>query len=117
MERKPIEQLRELLYEQGKVTEKFASLESALNSIRENLSAASSAQGMNNTMPHVGMRENLLKEEQTYEKLFRALEDMKVQIEERVRPVAEQVVQAEVERLRDLSEQHKYVFSIMDSLV
>jgi hypothetical protein len=107
MERKPIEQLRELLYEQGKVTEKFASLESALNSIRENLSAAPSPQGMNNTMPHVGMRENLLKEEPTYERLFRALEDMKVQIEERVRPVAEQVVQAEVERLRDLSEQHK----------
>ena len=73
MEQEPIEQLRE----QGKVTEKFASLESALNSVRENLSAASSPQGMNNTGPHVCMRENLRKEEQTYARLFRALEDMK----------------------------------------
>src|SRR3990172_10534912 len=105
MERKPVEQLRELLHEQGKVTDKFANLESALNSIRENLSAASSPHGINNTVPHVDMRENLLKEEQTYERLFRALEDMKVQIEERVRPVDAQVVQEGVGRLGDLSEQ------------
>ena len=102
MEQKPTEQLRELLHQQGKVTEKFASLESALNSIRENLSAASSPKGMNNTVPHVGMTENSVKEEQIYERFFRALEDMKVQIEERVRLVVEQVVQAEVEWLRDL---------------
>jgi len=107
MEQKPTEQLRELLHQQGKVTEKFASLESALNSIRENLSAASSPKGMNNTVPHVGMTENSVKEEQIYERFFRALEDMKVQIEERVRLVVEQVVQAEVERLRDLSQRQK----------
>ena len=107
MEQKPTEQLRELLHEQGKVTEKFASLESALNSIRENLSAASSLQGINNAVPHVVMGEHSMKEEPTYERLFRALEDMKAQIEERVRPLAEQVVQAEVERLRDLSQRQK----------
>ncbi len=48
-----------------------------------------------------------MKEEQTYERLLQALHDMQAQIEERVRPVAEQVVQAEVRRLRDLSEQHR----------
>ena len=55
------------------------------------------------------MKENLIKEEQTYVRMLRALEDRKAQIEERVWPVpvAEQVVQAEVERLRDLSERHK----------
>ena len=37
MEQKPTEHLRELMHQQGKVTEKFASLESALNAIRENL--------------------------------------------------------------------------------
>ena len=48
-----------------------------------------------------------MQDERTYERLLRALEDMKTQIEDRVRPVAEQVVQAEVERLRNLSERHK----------
>lgn len=107
MEQKPTEHLRELMQQQGKVTEKFASLESALNAIRENLSAASSPQGMNNTVPQVGMTENSVNEEQIYDRLFRALQDMKAQIEERIRPVAEQVVQAEVERLRDLSQRQK----------
>jgi len=107
MGQKPTEQLREPMQQQGKVTEKFASLESALSAIRENLSAASSPQGMNNTVPQVVVTENSVKEEQIYDRLFRALQDMKAQIEERVRPVAEQVVQAEVERLRDLSQRQK----------
>lgn len=89
MEQEPIEQLRRLLHEQGKVADKIISIESALNSIRDDLSAASSQQGTNNAEPHDCMRENLMKEEQTYERPLRALEDMKAQIEERVRPVAE----------------------------
>ncbi len=48
-----------------------------------------------------------MKEEQTYERLLQALKDMQVQIEDRVRPVAAQVVQAEVDRLRTLSEQQQ----------
>ena len=50
---------------------------------------------------------DLMKEEQTYERLLRVLHDMQAQIEERVRPVAEQAVQAEVERLQSLSMQQK----------
>jgi hypothetical protein len=44
-----------------------------------------------------------MKEEQTYERLLRVLHDMQAQIEERIRPVAGQLVQAEVERLQNLS--------------
>ena len=50
---------------------------------------------------------DLMKEEQTYERLLRVLHDMQAQIEERVRPVAEQAVQAEVERLQSLSMHQK----------
>jgi hypothetical protein len=53
----------------------------------------------------------LVKEEQSYERLLEALRDMQAQIEERVRPVAEQVVQAEIARLRSLSEEHKSALS------
>jgi hypothetical protein len=52
-----------------------------------------------------------MKEEQTYERLLRALHDMQAQIEERVRPVAEQVVQAEIERLQGLSTQQKTILN------
>jgi chromosome segregation ATPase len=54
---------------------------------------------------------HLVKEEQSYERLLEALRDMQAQIEERVRPVAEQVVQAEIARLRSLSEEHRSALS------
>jgi hypothetical protein len=46
-----------------------------------------------------------MKEEQAYGRLMRARHNTQAQIEAGVRPVAEQVVQEEVERLRTLSEQ------------
>jgi hypothetical protein len=54
---------------------------------------------------------HLVKEEQNYERLLEALRDMQAQIEERVRPVAEQVVQAEIARLRSLSDEHRSALS------
>ena len=55
------------------------------------------------------LAENMEEEPQTYQRLLRTLHDMRAQIEERVRPVAEQVVQAEIERLRSVSEQQRSV--------
>ena len=52
-----------------------------------------------------------MKEDQTYARLLQALHDMQAQIQDRVRPVAEQVVKAEVERLRVLSEQQKTILN------
>lgn len=50
-----------------------------------------------------------MKEEQAYERLMQALHEMQTEIEEGVIPVAEQVVQREVERLRRQSEQEKSI--------
>ena len=50
-----------------------------------------------------------MKEEQACERLMRTLHEMQTQIEEGVTPVAEQVVQREVERLRSQSEQEKSI--------
>jgi rhamnose utilization protein RhaD (predicted bifunctional aldolase and dehydrogenase) len=52
-----------------------------------------------------------MKEEQSYERLLRVLHDMQAQIAERVRPVAQQVVQAEVERLQNLSIQKRSILN------
>lgn len=107
MEPEPIEQLRTLLNERGRIAVKIDSVESALASIRKDLAAAASQFWTDNTAPDLRIKENALREEQTHERLLRALEDMRAQIEDRVRPLAEQVVRAEVERLRDLSERHQ----------
>lgn len=50
-----------------------------------------------------------MKEEQAYERLMRRLRDMQARIDEGVRPMAEQVFQTEIERLRGLSEQQRSI--------
>jgi hypothetical protein len=47
-----------------------------------------------------------MKDEHNYQKILQALNDMQQQIEEQVRPIAEQVVRSEVDRLREQSEQY-----------
>ncbi len=114
MEPQPIERLYNLLCEQGTVSEKITSVKSALGAIRQSLSSALAQQYVHAVQAGVQIREDLMKEEQTYERLLQALHDMQAQIEERVRPVAQQVIQAEVERLQDLSERHR--IALQDSL-
>jgi hypothetical protein len=50
-----------------------------------------------------------MKEEQTHQRLSETRDDIQAQIEGHVRPVAKQVIQTEVERLRNLSEQQKSI--------
>jgi hypothetical protein len=114
MQPQPIEQLHELLCEHGKVAEKITSVKAALGHVRQNLSTALAQQYMHTARAGVEVREDLMKEEQTYERLLQALHDMQAQIEERVRPIAAQVIHAEVERLRELSERHR--IALQDSL-
>jgi hypothetical protein len=114
MQPQPIEQLHDLLSEQGKVVEKICGVKAALGYVRQNLSTTLAQQCLQTPRAGVEIREDLMKEEQTYERLLQALHDMQAQIEERVRPVAEQVIQAEVERLRDLSQHHRS--ALQDSL-
>ena len=114
MQPQPIEELYELLCKQHKVAEKIITVKAALGYVRQNLSAALAQQYLYTPRAGVEIREDLMKEEQSYERLLQALHDMRAQIEERVRPVAEQVIQAEVEWLRDLSERHRT--ALQDSL-
>jgi hypothetical protein len=46
------------------------------------------------------MPEDLMKEEQSYERLLQALQDMKAEIAKQIRPVEEQIIHANVEHLR-----------------
>jgi DNA repair exonuclease SbcCD ATPase subunit len=114
MQPHPIEQLHDLLSEQRKVAEKITGVKATLNYVRQNLSTALAQQYLHTLRAGIEIREDLMKEEQSYERLLQALHDMQAQIEERVRPVAEQVIQAEVERLRDLWEHHRT--ALQDSL-
>lgn len=61
------------------------------------------------TSAATGFGKDLMKEQQAYERPMRSVGGMQAQIEGGVRPAVEQFAQAEVERLRSLSEQQKAI--------
>ena len=48
----------------------------------------------------IPMPEDLIKEEQSYERLLQTLPDMKNEIAKKIRPVEEQIVQANVDHIK-----------------
>jgi exonuclease VII large subunit len=100
MDPDPIEQLQNLLADRDKVLEKISSIHSALGSLRADSAApepvsppASIAQPHKTANPQF--------EAQGANRLLQCLHDMQAQIEERVRPLAQQAVDNEVARLHE----------------
>ena len=83
----PIKQLQHLLDDPGKVLERISRIQSALDTINTPGSEGSPS------VPAVP--------DDGYSGLLRKLADLQLQIEERLRPLAQQTVEAETERLRD----------------
>ena len=102
MDLDPIKQLQSLLADRGKVLEKISSIHSALGSLKTD-SAAPEPGSPPATAVQPQTTANPLFEPQAYGRLLQAVRDMQAQIEERVRPLAEQVVECEVARLREQS--------------
>ncbi|HLN85896.1 MAG TPA: hypothetical protein VK200_05525 [Candidatus Limnocylindrales bacterium] len=102
MDLDPIKQLQSLLEDRGKVLEKISSIHSALGSLRTD-----SAEPQPESPPAIAvqpqMTANPFSDDRAYSRLLQALRDMEAQIEERVRPLAKQVVEFEVARLRKQS--------------
>ena len=103
MDLDPIKQLQSLLKDRGQVLEKISSIHSALGSLRTDSAApapesppAKTAQSLTTANPFFELN--------TDNRLLQSLREMQAQIEERVRPLAQQVVESEVARLREQSD-------------
>ncbi len=101
------EELQNLFREQSTVTERIGEVQASLSDDRKKNSAFLAQRFIARSSEKIDFGEEHMREEQTYERLLQALRDLQAEIEERVRPVAEQVIHAEVERLRGLSEQRR----------
>lgn len=94
-DRDPIKQLQHLLDDPGGVLERISRIQSALGSIQTPSSEATPA------TPIVKAGPISKSETSDYSGLLQTLRDMQTQIEERLRPLALQTVQAEAERLTE----------------
>jgi hypothetical protein len=99
-DRDPIKQLQHLLDDPGKGLEKISRIQSALGSITSSAEkppsgtrAAENSLAQTDGDPYSGLLENV--------------RELRLQIEERLRPLAEQAVQAEVERLSERLKQEQ----------
>jgi hypothetical protein len=100
MDLDPIQQLQNLLDDRSKVLEKISSIHSVLGSLgRRESSTPDPAAPVTEAAPQPSG------DDQVYGRLQRTLRDMQTQIEQRVQPIARQVVDLQVARLREQSVQ------------
>ena len=97
-DRDPIKQLQHLLDDPGKVLEKISRIQSALGSISTRTPSVD-APTATSLPPAAGSITKA--ESDTHSSLLQTLRDMQLQIEECLRPLAVQAVQAEAERLSE----------------
>ena len=96
----PVEQLVKLLDDDRRVDERIRSTQAALTLVKKRVSEALARHYVATSEPRIQLPEDLMREEQSYERLLQALQDMKCEIAKQIRPVEEQIIQANVDHLR-----------------
>jgi len=89
-----------LLAEEARVEEKIRETTGALTLVKKRVSESLAQHYIGMKEPRIQMPEDLMREEQSYERLLQALQDMKNEIAKQIRPVEEQIIQANVDHLR-----------------
>src|SRR5688572_33233178 len=96
----PIEKLVRLITDEARVEQKIRDAQAALTLVRKTVSDSLAQHYISTRETRFQMPEDLMREEQSYERLLQALQDMKNEIAKQIRPVEEQIIQANVDHLR-----------------
>jgi len=96
----PVEKLVKLLADDQRVDERIRSTQAALKLVKKRVSESLAQHYITTNEPRIQLSEDLMREEQSYERLLQALQDMKSEIAKQIRPVEEQIIQANVDHLR-----------------
>jgi primosomal protein N'' len=96
----PLEQLVKLIGDEALVDERIHETQAALVLVKRRVSESLAQHYIATREVKIQMPEDLMREEQSYERLLQALQDMKSEIAKQIRPVEEQIIQANVDHLR-----------------
>jgi primosomal protein N'' len=96
----PVEKLVKLLADDARLDERIRDTQAALTLVKRRVSESLAQHYISMREPRIQMPEDLMREEQSYERLLQALQDMKSEIAKQIRPVEEQIIQANVDHLR-----------------
>ena len=107
----PIERLVQLIADEALVDAKIRDTQAALTLIKKRVSESLAQHYVSMREPRIQLPEDLMREEQSYERLLQALQDMKSEIAKQIRPVEEQIIQANVDHLRQTFSQESHRLS------
>jgi primosomal protein N'' len=96
----PLEKLVKLIADESRVDERIRDTQAALTLVKKRVSESLAQHYISTREPRIQLPEDLMREEQSYERLLQALQDMKNEIAKQIRPVEEQIIQANVDHLR-----------------
>ncbi len=96
----PLEWLVKLLAVESRVDEKIRDTQAALMLVKRRVSESLAQHYVAASESRIQLPEDLMREEQSYERLLQALQDMKNEIAKQISPVEEQIIQANVDHLR-----------------
>jgi chromosome segregation ATPase len=92
--------LAKLLADEERIDEKIRDTQAALSLVQKRVSELLAQHYIATKEPRVQIPEDLMKEEESFERLLQALKDMKAEIAKQIRPVEEQIIQANIDHLR-----------------
>ncbi len=96
----PVEKLVKLITDEAQLDDRIRDTHAALSLVKKRVSESLAQHYISMREPRIQMPEDLMREEQSYERLLQALQDMKSEIAKQIRPVEEQIIQANVDHLR-----------------
>ena len=96
----PVEALVKLLANDSRVDDRIRATQASLALAKKRVSESLAQHYITSSEPRVQLPEDLMREEQSYERLLQALQDMKSEIAKQIRPVEQQIIQANVDHLR-----------------
>lgn len=96
----PIEKLVKLITDEARIDDKIRDTQAALALVKKRVSESLAQHYISMRESRIQLPEDLMREEQSYERLLQALQDMKSEIAKQIRPVEEQIIQANVDHLR-----------------
>src|SRR5437016_12216215 len=95
-----VERLAKLLADETRIEEKIRDTKAALSIVQKRVSESLAKHYIAMKEPRIQIPEDLMREEESFERLLQALQDMKSEIAKQIRPVEEQIIQANVDHLR-----------------
>ena len=101
----PLAKLAKLITDESRIDDKIRDTQAALTLVKKRVSEALTQRYISMREPRIQLPEDLMREEQSYERLLQALQDMKSEIAKQIRPVEEQIIQANVDHLRQTFQQ------------